>query len=119
MIRFLDLHHQYLSIKSEIDAAISGVIEECAFIGGQRLKTFESNFAAFQQAEFCVGVGNGTDALEIALEALDLPEASEIIVPANSFIASAEAVTRSGHRVVFADVDPGNYTLDVEDVALM
>ena len=116
MIRFLDLHAQYLSIKPEMDVAIAGVLAESAFIGGHRVKDFERDFAVFQQASHCVGVGNGTDALEIAIEALDLPPRSEIIVPANSFIASAEAVTRSGHRVVFCDIDPDNYTLDIEAV---
>lgn len=111
MIRFLDLVGQYHSIKSDIDAAISSTIEGAAFIGGARIKAFEQAFAAFQQAEHCVGCGNGTDAIEIALEALDLPAGSEVIVPANSFISSAEAVSRSGLRVVFADVDPHSYTL--------
>lgn len=113
MIRFLDLHAQYLSIKPEMDHAIASVIADSAYIGGHRVKAFEATFAEFQGAKHCIGVGNGTDALEIAIEALDLPPNSEIIVPANSFIASAEAVSRSGHRVVFCDIDPYNYTLDV------
>lgn len=116
MIRFLDLHAQYLSIKPEMDVAIAGVLAESAFIGGHRVKDFEKDFAAFQQATHCVAVGNGTDALEIAIEALALPPESEVIVPANSFISSAEAVTRSGHRVVFCDIHPNNYTLDIESV---
>ena len=111
MIRFLDLVDQYHSIKNDIDTAISQTIEDAAFIGGARVKAFEQGFAAFQQADHCVGCGNGTDAIEIALEALDLPAGSEVIVPANSFISSSEAVSRSGLRVVFADVDPLSYTL--------
>ena len=116
MIKFLDLNEQYLSIKDEIDKAISLVINESAFIGGKYVKKFEENFARYQQAKYCVGVGNGTDALEIAIEALNLPEGSEIIVPANSFIASAEAVTRTGCRVVFCDAYSDDYTINVEDV---
>jgi dTDP-4-amino-4,6-dideoxygalactose transaminase len=112
VIKFLDLHRQYRSIKSNIDSAIQNVIQSSAFIGGEELLKFEAAFAAYQQAEFCVGVGNGTDAIEIALEALNLPAGSEIIVPANSFIATSEAVTRSGHRVVFADIKLDTYTLD-------
>ena len=65
----------------------------------------------------CIGVGNGTDALEIALEGLALPPGSEVLVPANSFIATAEAVTRAGHRVVFCDCDSHNYTISLEDAA--
>jgi dTDP-4-amino-4,6-dideoxygalactose transaminase len=116
MIKFLDLQKQYLRIKPEMDAAIFAVIAESAFIGGKYVREFEIEFAAYQSAEHCVSVANGTDALEILLEALNLPQGSEVIVPANSFIASSESVTRSGHRVVFADVDPSTYTLDPADV---
>jgi dTDP-4-amino-4,6-dideoxygalactose transaminase len=116
MIKFLDLQAQYLSIKGEIDAAIANVIEASAFVGGSFVPAFERDFAQWMQAPYCIGVGNGTDALEIAIEALGLPPGSEIIVPGNSFIASAEAVTRCGHRVVFADVDPESYTLNAESV---
>ena len=116
MIKFLDLHDQYMSIKHEVDEAISNVISNTSFIGGEHLQTFEKEFADFQNSKFCLGVGNGTDALEIALEALNLPINSEIIVPANSFIASSEAVTRTGHKVVFCDVDKDDYTIDTTDV---
>jgi dTDP-4-amino-4,6-dideoxygalactose transaminase len=104
MIRFLDLVTQYRAIKPEIDAAIADTIENAAFIGGTALKRFEAEFATFQQAEHCIGVAN-------------LPAGSEVIVPANSFIASSEAVTRAGHRVVFADVDPETYTLTPDTIA--
>lgn len=103
-------------MKAEIDSAISQVIMEGAFIGGKHLKIFEDNLSQYVNANHCVGVGNGTDALEIIIEALSLPHGSEIIVPANSFIASAEAVSRTGHKVVFCDIDPGNYTISVSDV---
>lgn len=116
MIKFIDLHAQYLSIKDEIDSAITSVISESAFIGGKYVKQFEEKFAEYQQSKYCVGVGNGTDALEIAIEALDLPKESEIIVPANSFIASAEAVTRSGHKVVFCDANSDDYTINIKDL---
>jgi dTDP-4-amino-4,6-dideoxygalactose transaminase len=116
MIKFLDLAAQYESIKPEIDAAISNIIRDTAFIGGKYVKEFERQFASYVGASHCIGVANGTDALEIAIEALDLPRGSEIIVPGNSFIASSEAVTRCGHRVVFADVDHGCYTLIAESV---
>jgi dTDP-4-amino-4,6-dideoxygalactose transaminase len=116
MIKFLDLAVQYESIKLEIDTAIANVIRDTAFIGGKYVKEFEQQFADYVGAKHCIGVANGTDALEIAIEALNLPHGSEIIVPGNSFIASAEAVTRCGHRVVFADVDHGNYTLTAETV---
>jgi dTDP-4-amino-4,6-dideoxygalactose transaminase len=113
MIKFLDLAAQYRSIQADIDRAIAVVIAESAFIGGRHLAAFEAQFAQFVGASHCIGVGNGTDALEVAIEALSLPPGSEVIVPGNTFIASAEAVTRSGHRVVFADVDRDSYVLDV------
>ncbi len=116
MIKFLDLYSQYKSIKCEIDEAISSVIAQSAYIGGEVAERFEEDFASFQQADYCVGVGNGTDAIEIVLEAFGFAPGSEVIVPANSFIASSEAVTRSGYKVVFADVDPVTYTIDAADV---
>lgn len=116
MIKFLDLQAQYLSIKGELDAAVADVIERSAFVGGPFVLAFEQDFARWTGAPYCIGVGNGTDALEIAIEALDLPAGSDIIVPGNSFIATSEAVGRCGHRVVFADVDPDCYTLNAENV---
>jgi dTDP-4-amino-4,6-dideoxygalactose transaminase len=116
MIKFLDLAAQYETIKPEIDAAIASVIRESAFIGGKHLTDFEWKFAEYTQAKHCVGVANGTDALEIAIEAANLPSGSEIIVPGNSFIASSEAVTRCGHKVVFADIDHGSYTISADTV---
>ncbi len=116
MVKFLDLKAQYQSIKLEVDQAIQEVIESSAFIGGKHVNQFENFFSKYVEADYCVGVANGTDALEIAIEALNMPIGSEIIVPANSFIASAEAVTRSGHRVVFADIDTASYVISVEDV---
>lgn len=113
MVKFLDLKQQYEGIKEEIDNTISSVISESAFIGGKYVQKFEEEFARYQEAEYCIGVANGTDALEIAIEALSLPKRSEIIVPANSFIASSEAVSRSGHQVVFCDCDTRNYTVDI------
>lgn len=117
MVKFLDLVGQYETIKGDIDAAVARVIGSAAYIGGPDLTAFEEEFAEFQHAAHCVGVANGTDAIEIALEALDLPAGSEILVPANSFVASSEAVTRSGHKVVFCEADPANYTIDLNDAA--
>lgn len=116
MIKFLDLKAQFSEIASEIREAIECVIADTAFISGKYAHAFEEEFGNYQGSDFCVGVGNGTDALEIAIEALGLPKGSGIIVPANSFIASSEAVTRAGHRVVFCDCDPKNLTLSIEDL---
>lgn len=115
MVKFLDLKKQYLSIKGEIDHAISSVINDTAFVGGKYVKQFEESFAEYLKINHCISVANGTDALEIAIESLELPKGSEIIVPANSFIASSEAVTRSGHKVRFCDVGE-DYNIDLEDL---
>lgn len=112
----VDLKYQYTMIKDKVDQAIREVINDVAFIGSKYAKIFEEEFASYIGAKNCVGVSNGTDALEISIEALDLPKGSEIIVPANSFIASGEAVTRNGHKVVFCDCDPNNYTVDIESL---
>lgn len=111
-IPFLDLAQQYRSIHHEINSAIRGVVRSGIFIGGPQVTAFEREFSAFVGVDFCVGVGNGTDALEIAIEALQLEPNSEILIPANSFIASSEAVTRSGHRVKFVDVEPDTHLVD-------
>ncbi|MBD3768279.1 MAG: DegT/DnrJ/EryC1/StrS family aminotransferase, partial [Gammaproteobacteria bacterium] len=115
MVKFLDLAAQYQTIQQEIDTAIRDVIAKSAFIGGEYVSQFEQEFADYCNVAHCLGVANGTDAIEIAIEALNLPQGSEIIVPANSFIASSEAVTRQGHRVVFADCNPESYVISIED----
>jgi len=116
MIKFLDLHKQYLTMKDDIDNAISDVISSSAFIKGKYVEKFEEDFAEYVGIKYCIGVGNGTDAIEIAIEALNLPKNSEILVPANSFIATAEAVTRTGHEVVFCDCNHYNYDIDLIDI---
>ena len=113
-IPFVDLRAQHLSIASEIDDAFASVVAETAFIAGKYAAEFEADFAAYCQARHCVGVANGTDALFLVLKALGIGRGDEVIVPANTFIATSEAVSSTGARVVFADVDPKTYNLDVE-----
>jgi dTDP-4-amino-4,6-dideoxygalactose transaminase len=115
-VRFLDLRGQYESIKSEIDKAFADVIRDSAFVSGPYVARFERAFADYQRAAHCVACANGTDAIEIALEVLDLPRGAEIIVPANTFIATSEAVTRAGLRVVFCDCDPQDYTVSIKSL---
>ncbi|PID26604.1 MAG: erythromycin biosynthesis sensory transduction protein eryC1 [Candidatus Cloacimonadota bacterium] len=115
-IPFLDLKAQYRSIKDQIDLAIENIIENTAFIGGEAVTKFNEEFAKYIGTEYCVGVGNGTDALIISLKALGVSEGDEVIVPANSFIATSEAVTAAGGKVVFVDCHPDYYTIDVEKI---
>jgi len=116
MIKLNDLLKQYKSIKPEIDHAVKSVILNSSFIGGKFVTEFENAFAQYHEVKYCIGVGNGTDALEIVLEALKLPKGREILVPANSFIATSEAVTRAGFKVKFCDCDPKYYVSSPKDI---
>lgn len=117
-IPFVDLVAQFRAIQTEINQAISAVISASAFIGGKHVRDFEEAFAAFCRANHCIGVGNGTDALYIALRAAGIGPGDEVITAANSFIATAEAVTMTGARVVFVDCDAVTYNIDVSKVPL-
>lgn len=112
-VPFVDLKAQYRSLKHEIDPAITQVIEEASFIGGRVVDEFERNFARYVRSRHCIGVGNGTDAITIALKALGIGQGDEVITAANSFIATSEAITATGARVVFVDCDPLTCTIDV------
>jgi dTDP-4-amino-4,6-dideoxygalactose transaminase len=112
-IPFVDLRAQYHSIKEEIDTSIQQVIADAAFIGGKYLAEFEANFSAYVGGKFCIGVGNGTDAIFIALKALGIGQGDEVITVANTFIATAEAITLTGAKVVFVDCDEKTYNIDV------
>ncbi len=116
MIPFVDLKTQYASIATEIDAAIASVIADTAFIGGKYVARFEADFAEFCHARHCVGVANGTDALSLVLKAAGVGRGDEVIVPANTFVATSEAVTMAGAQVVFADVDQETYNLGAEQI---
>lgn len=115
-IPFVDLKSQYQSIKNDIDSAISAVISESAFIGGRFVNSFESAFAKFCGAAHCIGVGNGTDALFIALKVLGIGSGDEVITAANSFVATSEAITMTGASVVFVDINPATYNIDSEKI---
>jgi dTDP-4-amino-4,6-dideoxygalactose transaminase len=115
-IPLVDLKAQYDSIKTEVDAAIASVINQTAFIGGPFVKDFEAAFARYCGVARCVGVANGTDAIFIALRALGIGPGDEVITAANSFIATSEAIKMAGAQVVFVDVNPKTYTIDVESL---
>lgn len=115
-IPFVDLKIQYARIKNEIDFAMQGVIASTAFIGGKYCKQFEEEFAQYIGAYHCIGVGNGTDALYIALKSLGVSKGDEVITAANSFIATSEAITLAGAKVVFVDCDKETYNMDVSKI---
>lgn len=116
-IPFVDLKAQYQRIKPEIDATIQDVVSNTAFIGGKKLKEFEVAFAEFCGAKHAIGVGNGTDALEIALKGLGVGDGDEVITVSHSFIATSEAIKQVGGQVRFVDIDPRTYTLDPDKLA--
>jgi dTDP-4-amino-4,6-dideoxygalactose transaminase len=116
-VPFVDLKAQYLSLKSELDAAIAGVVSETAFISGRYATAFENSFAEYLGAEYCVAVANGTDALEIGLQAIGVRPGDEVLVPANTWISTAEAVTNIGAKPVFVDIDPLLYNIDPTAIA--
>lgn len=115
-IPFVDLKAQYHSIKSEIDTAISDIIQQTAFIGGDVLKRFEESFAQFCGVKHCIGVGNGTDAIFLALKSLGVGKGDEVITSAFSFIATSEAISMAGAKPVFVDIDPATYTIDASKI---
>ncbi len=115
-VPFVDLRAQYCSIQNEIQCAIEAVVSENAFIGGKYVQSFERDFAAFCGVSHCVGVGNGTDALHVALRALGVGPGDEVITVANSFIATSEAITMTGAKVVFVDCNSETYTIDTRKI---
>jgi dTDP-4-amino-4,6-dideoxygalactose transaminase len=112
-VPFVDLQAQYQSLKLEIDAAIAAVLEESAFIGGRFVLEFERAFAADYGVKHCIPVANGTDAIYIALKMLGIGTGDEVITTAHSWISTSEAISQTGARPVFVDVDD-YFTIDAQ-----
>ena len=112
VIPLVDLRAAHAQVAAEIEAGFEDVISSTAFVKGEVAAAFEREYAAFTGVAHCVGVANGTDALELALRAAEVPAGAEVIMPANTFVATAEAVVRAGARPAFADVDPDYLLLD-------
>lgn len=113
-IQMVDLKGQYLNIKEEVDAAIQGVIDSCAFINGPQVKAFAQHLGDYLGGCHVVPCANGTDALQIALMALELKPGDEVIVPAFTYVASAEVIGLLGLTPVMVDVDPETFNLTAE-----
>ena len=111
-VPFADLHLQYLSIKPEIDAAIAAVIRDSAFIRGPHVDAFERAFAQAVDAPHCVSCANGTDALYLAMAALQVKPGDEVITTAHSWISTSAMITHAGADVVFCDTDADTFTID-------
>ncbi len=117
VVPFVDLKAQYQDMQPTIQAAITRVLQQCDFILGSELEKFEHAFARFIGVEHAIGVSSGLDALRLALMALDIGPDDDVILPANSYIATALAVSAVGARPVLVDCDPATYNLDAAAVA--
>ena len=115
-IPLVDLALQHAQVADEVAAGWAAVVERSAYILGAEVERFENDFSSFMGVRHCVGVANGTDALEMTLRGLGIGPGDEVIVPANSFIASALGVFRAGARPVLVDCDPATYLLDPKEV---
>lgn len=115
-IEMVDLKGQYLRIKTEIDSAINEVIENSAFINGKHVETFSENLKTYLGVNYVVPCANGTDALQVALMALNLKTGDEVIVPSFTFIASAEVIGLLGLRPVMVDVDYDNFNVTAKNI---
>ena len=116
MIPLVDLTAQYHSMKDEIDAAISTILESGHFILGPAVSNFEESIASYLGVEHAIGLASGTDALVLALRALDIGAGDEVIIPAYTFFATAGTVISVGAKPVFVDIDPLSYEIDVAQV---
>ena len=112
----VDLHGQYHRLKEEIDTAMQTVIESSAFINGPQVKTFGDHLAGYLEIPYVIPCGNGTDALQIALMALELQPGDEVIVPAFTYVAAAEVIALLGLTPVLVDVDPQTFNLDPQKI---
>lgn len=115
-IQMVDLKSQYQKLKPQIDQAVIGVMESAAFIGGRPVKQFGEHFAQYLDVKHVIPCANGTDALQIALMALDLQPGDEVITPSFTFIATTEVVALLKIKPIFVDVDKDTFCMDIESV---
>lgn len=115
-IQMVDLKSQYLKIKDEIDSALINCVESTRYIKGPEVKLFEDNLAKYLGVKHVISCGNGTDALQIAFMALDLQPGDEVIVPAFTYVATAEAIALLKLKPVMVDVDPESFNVNVNAI---
>jgi dTDP-4-amino-4,6-dideoxygalactose transaminase len=115
-VPFLDLKKQYESIKPEIQSALNTVLDTSAFVLGKAVLDFEKAFGEAHQAQYCIGLSSGTDGNHMVLWALGIGPGDEVIIPVNTFIATAWGATLCGAKPVFVDCEPGSYNLDPKKI---
>jgi dTDP-4-amino-4,6-dideoxygalactose transaminase len=116
MIPLVDLTAQYHSIKEEIDAAVLSTLDSGHFILGPAVTKFEESIASYLGLNFAIGLASGTDALVLALRALNIGAGDEVIIPAYTFFATAGTVMSVGAKPIFVDIDPQSYQIDVSKI---
>jgi len=115
-IQMVDTKNQYLAIKAEVDGAIQEVLDSAAYINGKAVKDFAQNLSTYLGVNHVIPCANGTDALQIAMMALNLEPGDEIITPSFTYIATTEVVALLGLKPVFVDVDPISFCMDIESL---
>lgn len=115
-VKFLDLKVQYDQIKPEVMAAWETILDNTAYVGGPAVGEFETAFATYCQSKYALGLANGTEAIEVALRAMEIGPGDEVIVPANTFIATAEAVSATGAKIVLVDNEPDTYQINTRQI---
>jgi len=118
-VPFLDLKAQYRALAPEINRAVADVLESAQFVGGPFVENFEQEFASYIGTRYAVGVSSGTSALELALKVAGIGPGDEVLVPANTFFATAEAISNAGAKPVFTDVDAASFHLNVNSAERM
>jgi len=116
MIKFLDLQKNYLAIKDEVDESINKNLFNTQYISGKDKKEFENEFADYIGTKYCIGVANGTDALEIGIQSLNLNNGDEIITQPNSYIATTLGISYNNVNPVFVDIDPNTLMIDCDKI---
>ncbi|MFH1671059.1 MAG: DegT/DnrJ/EryC1/StrS family aminotransferase [Patescibacteria group bacterium] len=111
-VPFLDLKAQYTTLRPDVYEAIGRVLNSCAFAGGPEVEAFEKAFASYCEVDECIGVGSGTGALELILRAYEIGPGDDVITVANTFFATAEAISLVGARPVLIDADEGTALMD-------
>jgi dTDP-4-amino-4,6-dideoxygalactose transaminase len=114
VIPIVDLKKQYAGIKKEVAAAVEKVLDSCQFILGDEVRNFETDAARYENKKYAVAVANGTDAILLALKAFGIKEGDEVITSTFTYFATAGAITHSGARPVFCDIDPRTYNISPE-----
>ena len=116
-MQFIDLATQYAALKSKIDLKIGEVLESSVFILGSEVSSFEKEISEYVGRGYCAGCGNGTDALSLALTALGIGPGDAVFVPAFTFFATAETVSKCGAQPVFVDIAMDTFNLSVSSLS--